>query len=74
MNLTQFEAKFRKGEDWIGGRSFYPDQTPLETVIIGIRMSLEGQNKIDDSWELFELNNNPVQMTSDGAIIDRMGI
>lgn len=69
--MVEYEAKFSNGQTWIGGRSFYPEGTPEDIVIMGIRMSLEGQGKIDESWELIEFRGKAVEMTSDGAIIPK---
>lgn len=69
--MKRFTAKFSNGQTWIGGMSFYPEDTPKKDVLIGIRLGLEAQGKIDETWELIEFGGVPVELTSDGAIIPK---
>lgn len=71
MNITQYDAIFTKGDQWIGGRNFYPDDYPQEAVVDQIRFSLEAEGRIDSSWELSKLKANNVELTIDNAIIPR---
>jgi len=69
--MKEFIAKFTNGKTWVGGVSFYPEDTPSDIVQTGIRMNLEAQGKIDESWQLMEFDSKPVELTSDGAIISK---
>lgn len=69
--MKRFTAKFSNGKTWVGGMSFYPEDTHEEVVIIGIRMSLEGEGKIGDTWKLIEFDGKEVELTTDGAIIPK---
>lgn len=69
--MKRFSARFSNGQTWIGGMSFYPEDTPERDVLIGIRLGLEAQGQIDETWELIEFDGVPVEVTSDGAIIPK---